>query len=108
MKESEEFLARRCLRSLLDDLYGNLDRIGRLLRQNLDVKSENDMKTVGNTSSQAHLDKDTPGCERFYRYAAEYWVTHLTSLAKPPEDLLLLANDLFDKPPVCLLVGIRY
>lgn len=78
--ESHSFLALRCLKCLTDEQYGAKSRIGQLLRQNF--------------GRHAVLEDAVATPDAMpYKYAAEYWDSHLIQVPSPTTELLQLAND---------------
>lgn len=73
--------AWKCLSTLCLDRYGSSRRIGMLLRYNME-----------RASSEECLEREHAELDDFYDYAAKNWVTHLTKVQNPDDDLLRLAN----------------
>lgn len=83
-EESDKDLARRCLIVLSLDRYRSTARIAGLLYRNLHRLSQSCL--------QEGLDPDISEIDQLYEYAARNWISHLTAIADPEDDILRLAD----------------
>jgi hypothetical protein len=81
--DSNGYIVRKCFARLSEDQYREPYRIGAFLRKN--IYSED--------ASVEDVDQVNAKHEILYEYAALNWQIHLTELAEPEEDILILAQN---------------